>query len=102
MSLDSLESHYIHKKTGIVGPAILNPKGRPEDSARELNDSVYGLDNIADQIMIWSLVLAALCAAGIITIIIRDSRRHSETIKRSSNADDRFARLLADDEQIRQ
>ncbi len=73
-----------------------------EDSARELNDSVYGLDNIADQIMIWSLVLAALCAAGIITIIIRDSRRHSETIKRSSNADDRFARLLADDEQIRQ
>ena len=35
LSLDSLQSHYIHKKTGIVGPAILNPDGQPEDSARK-------------------------------------------------------------------
>ena len=69
-----------------------------EDSARELNDSVYGIDVIADQIMIWSLVLAALCAAGIITMIIRDARRNTEGRKINSKTDDRFARLLEDDE----
>ena len=35
LSFDSLQTHYVNKKTGIVSPAILNPNGQLEDSARK-------------------------------------------------------------------
>ena len=35
ISLENFVSHFLQKNTGIVGPAILNPDGKPEDSTRE-------------------------------------------------------------------
>jgi N-acetylglucosaminyl-diphospho-decaprenol L-rhamnosyltransferase len=35
LCLESFVSHFLHENSGIVGPAILNPLGKPEDSARE-------------------------------------------------------------------
>lgn len=42
ISLDSFLSHFFHGNSGIVGPAILNPLGKPEDSARDF-PNLYSL-----------------------------------------------------------